>query len=265
MGNLHRDLAPLSAAAWAAIDDAAERALRHFLAGRKLVEVEGPKGWEHSSISLGRVDRVDGPAEGVEAGVRQVLPMIELRTGFSVPRGDLDDLDRGRSDPDLSAVTGAARLAAMAEDRLVFHGFKPAGVLGMTEASPHGPMTVRDDYADYPKTVAEAVAVLKAAGVEGPYAVALGPRGHTGVVETTEKGGYPVLEHIRLVAGGPVIWAPAVDGAVVLSMRGGDFELTLGQDFAVGYTRHGPSSVELFIEESVGFRLMAPEAAVALI
>jgi uncharacterized linocin/CFP29 family protein len=265
MGSLQRDLAPLTEEAWAAIDGEAARALRHFLAGRKLVEFDGPKGWTYSAVSLGRVDRIEGPVEGVEAGVRQVLPMVELRTAFSVPRGELDDIGRGRANPDLSAVTEAARLAAAAEDRMVFHGFKAGGVDGMAGASPHQPLPIGDDYAEYPKTVARAVAVLKAAGVDGPFAVALGPRCYTGVIETTEEGGFPVMEHIRMVAGGPVIWAPAVDGAVVLSMQGGDFSLTCGQDFAVGSTRHGPSSVELFIEESVCFRVVTPEAAVALI
>ena len=77
--------------------------------------------------------------------------------------------------------------------------------------------------------------MLKAAGIGGPYAIALGPRCYEGVIETTEKGGYPLLEHLGLILGGPVIWAPAVDGAIVLSQRGGDFALTIGQDISIAY------------------------------
>jgi uncharacterized linocin/CFP29 family protein len=265
VNHLHRDLAPISEEAWKAIDAEAERSLRNFLAARQLVDFDGPRGWGSAADSLGRLERLEGPVDGVEAGVRAVQPLVELRTSFAIPRADLDDIDRGRADPDLSAVVEAARRAALAEDRIVFHGFKAGGVLGMAEASPHPQLTIDDDYTQYPKTVAQAVAMLKASGVGGPYACALGPRCYTGVIETTEYGGYPVLEHIHLIAGGPVVWAPAVDGAVVLSTRGGDFEMSCGQDLAVGYASYGPSSIEFYLEESLGFRVITGEAAVSLV
>ena len=51
----------------------------------------------------------------------------------------------------------------------------------------------------------------------------------------------------------------------MLSMRGDDFDLSCGQDFAIGYTGHGPTSVELYLEESIGFRVQMAEAAVPLV
>ena len=84
------------------------------------------------------------------------------------------------------------------------------------------------------------------------------------MIETTQRGGYPVLEHLRLILGGPVIWAPAVDGAVVISLRGGDFELVCGEDVSIGYRRHDADAVSLYLEESITFRNHGPEAAVAL-
>ena len=102
---------------------------------------------------------------------------------------------------------------------------------GMIPASPYEPVAISDDYGHYPMHVAKAVAPLRTTGIGGPYAIALGSRCYTGVIETTEHGGYPVFEHLHQILEGPVVWAPAVDGAVVLSQRGGDFELTVGQDF----------------------------------
>ena len=61
-----------------------------------------------------------------------------------------------------------------------------------------------------------------------------------------------------------MVWAPAVDGAVVLSQRGGDFELTVGEDFSIGYRSSDAASVDLYIEESLAFRINTPEAAVHL-
>ena len=265
MNHLRRDLAPISDDAWKAIDAEAARSLRHFLAARKVVDFSGPHGWEHSADILGRTERIDGPVEGVDAAVRSVQPLVELRTPFPLARADLDDIERGRADADLSAVVEAARRAALAEDRMVFHGFKAAGVMGMTDVSPHRRLEISDDYTKYPGTVAQAVDILRSAGVDGPYGAVLGPRCYTGVIESTEYGGYPVLEHIHLILGGPVVWGPGVVGAVVLSVRGDDFSLSCGQDLAVGYATADGSSVQLYIEESIGFRVLTPEAAVPLV
>lgn len=265
MNHLHRSLAPISDAAWGEIEAEATRELRHFLAARRVVDFSGPHGWDHSCLDLGRVtDPHDGPADGVESRIRLVQPLTELRTVFTVPRGEIDAVDRGAPDADWGTVIDAARRASLAEDHLVFRGFDGAGVRGIVHTSPHEPVTITTDYGMYPNHVAKAVETLKRSGVDGPYAIALGPRCYTGVIETTERGGYPVLEHLGLITGGPVVWAPAVDGAVVVSLRGGDFELIVGQDFSLGYLSHDADSVTLYLEESLTFRSTGPEAAIAL-
>ena len=265
MNHLMREKAPITEAAWAAIDAEATRSLTHFLAGRKLVDFSGPHGWEHSAVDLGRVQPLaDGPVDGVIAARRRVQPLIELRTPFTVARAELDAADRGAEDLDLDSVIAAARAAAMAEDGSLFHGYPAAGMEGIVELTPHPTVQITDDYSDYPSHVAKAVAILRAADVGGPFAIALGARCYTGVIETTERGGYPVFEHLRMILGGPVVWAPAVDGAVVLSQRGGDFELVVGEDLSVGYLAHDAETVTLFIEESLAFRVNSPEAAVRL-
>jgi uncharacterized linocin/CFP29 family protein len=275
MSHLHRELAPISEAAWNEIEKEAGRTLRNFLTSRQLVDFSGPHGWDHSAENLGRLERVQGPVEGVEAGLRVLQPLVELRHTFSMARSDLDDIDRGRPDPNLGGVAEAAKRAALAEDHMVFQGFKEGHIVGMAEASPYRAIEIGDNYVEYPRLVARAVSLLREAGVDGPYAVALGSQCWTGVIETTEYGGYPVLEHLRMILGGPggsgeapgstVIWAPAVDGAVVLSTRGGDFRLTCGQDMALGYIGHDADSVQLCLEESITFRVLAPEAAVPLV
>lgn len=264
MDHLRRELAPVSDAAWAEIAEEAERTLRHFLSARPLVDVEGPHGWDHAARTTGRVDRLGSLADGVEGRRRRVQPLVELRRTFTLPLEELDAVDRGAADPDLQAVTDAAREAALAEDTVLFYGWEEAGVAGMVDSSPHQPVAITDDYEEYPGHVARGVAALRRAGIGGPYALALGPRCHTGVIETTAHGGYPVLEHIKLILGGPVVWAPSVDGAVVLSRRSGDQLLTLGQDWSIGYHSHTADEVVLFLEESFHFQVIDPDAAVAL-
>jgi uncharacterized linocin/CFP29 family protein len=265
VNHLRRELAPITDTAWGQITEEATRTLAHFLAGRKLLEVSGPDGWERASLETGVTTSLEeGPVVGVDAALRQALPFLELRTAFSLPRAELDRADRGAQDLDLTVVVTASVQAASAEDTLVFHGFSGAGLDGLASATPHDPVTITDAYDDYPRSVARAVAVLRASGVAGPYAIALGPRCYTGVIETTEHGGYPVFDHLKMILGGPVIWAPAVDGAVVVSQRGGDFQLAIGQDLSIGYAASDTETVQLYLEESVALRINSPEAAVKL-
>ncbi|QGG94506.1 family 1 encapsulin nanocompartment shell protein [Actinomarinicola tropica] len=265
MNHLHRELAPVSDRAWAEIRDEARSVLRQFMAARKLVELDGPAGWEHDAVPTGRTEELaPGPHDGVTGRVRRVQPLVELRASFELARRELEAVDRGADDPDLEPVADAARRVALAEDAAVFDGYAAGGIDGIASASPHEPIRITDDYEDYPSSVAKAVAKLKFEGVEGPYAIALGPRCYQGVVETTQRGGYPVFEHVRHILDGPIVWAPSVNGAVVISQRGGDFELTLGQDVSIGYLSHDDDTVRLYLEESMTFRAIGPEAGIAL-
>jgi uncharacterized linocin/CFP29 family protein len=266
MDDLLRSHAPITQSAWQAIDEQAKSVLSTYLAARKLVDFDGPRGWRKSAVKLGRVRALDAAPGGtsVQAAIRLVQPLVELRAPFTLPRAELDDVGRGAADPDLAPVVAAATQIARAEDQLVFHGFGAGGVAGDIERSPHAPLQIPDAYEAYPTVVADAVRVLRMAGVDGPYAIALGPRCWTGLVQAMGRGGYPVLEVVRQVVGGAVVWAPAVDGAIVLSTRGGDFALTVGQDLSIGYTRHTDSTVDFYIVESLTFRVLVPEAAVWL-
>lgn len=265
MNHLLREKAPITDAGWAEIDEEATRTLTHFLAARKVLDLAGPHGWEHAAEPTGKAPEVGSLRGGaVTARAREVQPMVELRTPFEVSREELEAIDRGACDADLDSVVEAAKAAALAEDEALFHGFDPGGIVGITEASPHDPVTIGNDYERYPRFVAQGMSRLQDAGVEGPYAIALGPRCYTGVVEESEMGGYPVLQHLQLILGGPVVRAQAVNGAVVLSLRGGDFEIVCGQDLSIGYSGHDDEAVRLYIEESLTLRVCSPEAAVHL-
>jgi uncharacterized linocin/CFP29 family protein len=264
MDHLRRDLAPIGEDAWEQIDAEASRTLRHFLSARAVLGFTGPKGWDHGSEPLGRIDVVAPVVDGTDSALRVSQPLLEVRVPFNLSLAELERAERGAPDLDLNSVIEAARLAALSEDRAVFHGHEPAGIAGVATASPHDPITLTDDYSLYPGAVAQAVAKLRRAGIGGPYAIALGDRCYTGVIETTEHGGYPVLEHVRLIVGGSVVWAPAVDGAVVVSVRGGDFEIVCGEDFSVGYRGHRDDQIDFYIEESFTLVVHQPNAAVSL-
>lgn len=264
--HLLRGHAPITDEAWRQIDEEAKERLVPALGGRKLVDFDGPHGWHHSSTSLGRTDQeAKAPTEGVYLTTRRVLPLVELKTPFSISREELADLDRGAIDADFDSLDRAAHQTAVAENVAIFHGIEASRIDGIASMSSHDPIPLGDnDFERYPEHIAKAIEMLLTAGIEGPYGVALSPESFTGVVETNE-GGYPLLQHIRkILDGGPLVWAPGLEGAVVASLRGGDFLFESGQDLSVGYDNHDAEQVNLYIEESFSFRVATPEAAVAL-
>lgn len=266
MNHLMRGHAPITDEAWRQIDAEAKERLLPALGARKLVDFDGPHGWQHSSTNLGRTDKeAKAPTKGVFLTTRKVLPLAELKTPFSLSRAELEDLDRGAVDADFEALDKAAQQTAIAENVAVFHGIESSGIDGIAAMSSHDPIPLTANNFDrYPEHIAKAIEMLLTSGIEGPYGVALSPDSYTGVVETNE-GGYPLLQHMRkILDGGPLVWAPGLEGVVVASLRGGDFLFESGQDLSVGYESHDADQVNLYIEESFSFRVATPEAAVAL-
>jgi uncharacterized linocin/CFP29 family protein len=265
MNHLLRTLAPITDSGWELLDTEARERLTGALAARKLVDFSGPRGWEHSASNLGRATvAAQVPGEGVTALQRRVLPLVELRADFTVPLAELRDADRGAADVDLENLDRAAHRIALVENVAVFHGWPKTDIAGITESSPHEPIPLGQNADVYPRSVARAVELLLHSGIAGPYGLALGRDEYTRVVETAEHGGYPLLDHLRKILEGPIVWSPGVTGAVVLSLRGGDFLYESGQDLSIGYARHDEQEVHLYLEETFSFVVATREAAVPL-
>ena len=264
MDHLFRRLAPISDRGWKLIDAEAKERLRVPLGARRLVDFDGPHGWKYSATSLGSTEpATDSPVAGVTGLRRRVLPLAEVRTEFALSREQLLDYDRGAVDTDLTSIDNAAARMAKLENSAVFHGWSNVGITGITEATPHPEVPRVEDFEDYPGRIADAVEILMRSGVEGPYALAVGPADHTAIIEADDDG-TPLVEHVRLILGGPIVWTPGVHGGVVLSLRGGDFLFESGQDLAVGYDHHDDDHVHLYLEQTFSFRVATPEAAIAL-
>lgn len=265
MNHLLRSLAPITDSGWELIDSEAKQRLRPALAARRLVDFAGPHGWQHSATNLGRTEPLAAaPQDGVTGLRRRVLALAELRADFTVSLSELADQERGAQDVDLASLDRASHHIAVAENVAVFQGWSDAGLVGIVDATPHEAKSLGEDPELYPRAVAGAVELLLCSGIGGPYAMALGREQYRRVVETAEHGGHLLLDHLRKILDGPIVWAPGLDGAVVLSRRGGDFIFDCGQDLSVGYRSHDEQSVHLYIEESFSFLAATPEAAVAL-
>ncbi len=263
MDNLHRELAPVSEAAWAQIGEEATRTFKRHLAGRRVVDVHGPEGYGLSAVGTGRVRDIDAPADGVLARQRLAVSLVELRAPFTLGRTEIDDVERGAQDSNWQPVKDAARQIAFAEDRAIFDGYPPAGIKGIRPGASNPPVRLPEDVREYPAAIARALGQLRESGVAGPYSVLLSADAYIAVSETSDHG-YPVIRHIERLVNGDIIWAPAISGAVALTTRGGDFCLRLGQEASIGYLSHTATEVQLYLQETLTFLAFTAEAAVSL-
>ncbi|MFC4121776.1 family 1 encapsulin nanocompartment shell protein [Nonomuraea zeae] len=263
VSNLHRELAPITPEAWAEIEEEARRTFRRHVAGRRVVDVPDPEGPQLAAVGTGHLSDVEPPGPGVTARLRKVQPLVELRVPFTVSRAAADDVERGSKDSDWQPVKDAARAMAYAEDRAIFDGYAAAGIDGLRARSSNPVVSLPAEPRDYPDTISRALTSLRLAGVDGPYALLLGAEAYTAVSETSDHG-YPIVAHLTRILGGEPIWAPALKGAFVLSTRGGDFELRLGQDLAIGYAAHDATTIELYFRQTLTFLVYTDEAVVAL-
>jgi uncharacterized linocin/CFP29 family protein len=263
MNHLRQELSPVLPRAYEMIAARAREVLEARLAARKLVDFDGPRGYEFSAVSLGRSRPIQVGAN-VQGRLRLVQPLLELRVPFELSLADLDDVDRGADDIELDPVAEAARKLADLEDKAVFYGVEAAGITGLLPSSTQPKLTISPDLSDFTDQVSAAIAQLHAAGVAGPYAIALDEPSYAALLRSTGPGGYPTLNHVRKLVDGPSVFAPSLSGALVISLRGGDFKLTVGQDASIGYLSHDSEKVRLYLEETLTFRSLTPEAVVQL-
>jgi uncharacterized linocin/CFP29 family protein len=261
---LRRSLAPLTEKTWEEIDATAARVLKSQLTARGIIDFDGPHGWSFAAVNLGRLETAkDRGPHKVPWGRRLVLPLMESRVPFELDQMELDSIARGAKDADLDPLEDAARRIAIFEESAVYNGFEPAGIKGIISGSAHQPINLPKNAHEFPEAVARAAEVMALAGIEGPFALVLGTEAWAGLMQSG-SGGYPPQRIIRNLIDGDPRMSAAVEGGLLISVAEGNFELTVGQDFSVGYASHDRNKVELYLTESFTFRVLEPKAAVRL-
>lgn len=262
---LKREFAPIPEAAWDLIDAEAARILKGNLSARAVVDFKGPQGLEAAAVNLGSVTAAgEAPVAGVTWGLRDVLPLAEFRAPFALSLADLDQVARGGVTPDLSAVIAAAQKAALFEEKALYFGL-PKGVMkGLLSSSPNKPVALPKEAQGYPAALETAVHTLQRNGIGGPYHLVMGRLAFQ-TLAAGDTHGYPLRKRIGdLLNGGSIRWSPALEGGALLSGRGGDAELTVGQDYAVGFSGCDGDKISLYLAASFAFRVLESAAAVEL-
>lgn len=261
---LRKNQAPIGDKAWAEIEAQAQASLKGQLSARKLVDFKGPFGWEFAGVNLGRLQEgKTEPVKGLSWGVRQVQPLVEIRTPFTVNLWEMDNVERGARDPDLTSLLAATHKAAVFEERAVYHGFAEACIQGILPASPHKPVPLGGTAAALVASLEKGMIEMEKSGVGGPFALVVNGELYEQLM-SGDLNGYPVRDRVEKFFAAGVHWSPAAEPGWILSARGGDYELTVGQDFSIGYKTHDTRTAELYLTESFTFRVLDPRAAVAL-
>ena len=259
---LRRNAAPLSEKVWKEVDDIAGAMFKQTVVGRRITDFDGPRGWNHVATQLGTFKPAQTPKSSgkVRFSIPDVLLLTELRADFQIPWADIDIFERVGPTLESKSIEDAAKETALAEDAVLFYGTSMSpGLL----KHPDTPRVALSDWSLPGRVVTDllaAVQKLDTAGVKGPYEAVLSSQHYYSYLRQTGDGGvYPAAKQLGIVIE-KVHHSPAIEGAVLLSTRGGDFLTTVGGDFTVGYRWHDETAVHLFCVETIAAQLLTPEA-----
>lgn len=256
---LYRELAPVSKEAWAEIEDQLKDVFVNYLSARKVVKVNGPKGWSFNAITEGRLGDIQEDGDLCYANYN-VMPLTEVRVEFEMDRWELDNIKRGAKDIDYSPLEEAAKKIALFEENVVYNGSDKLHIKGIIKSSENETLEFGDDEEDILDAIAKGVITLKENFEEGPYTLIVGEKAYRRIISKGEE--ISLKDEIEKIIGGKIVYSHVLDGAVLIPYDHEDLELTIGQDLSIGYQAHDSKKVKFFITESFTFRVLDPSIIV---
>ncbi len=262
MNILKRELAPLSRSAWDLIDENAKAVLKSNLSARKFIDVDGPKGINCNSLNLGRLSKtLTQDKNDVQYSTYMVQPLVESRVNFSLSVEELDNIERGALDIQFDPLINAALNIALFEENAIYKSLKDGNIKGIYDSAENSAIPMKLENNSIIDSIFEGQQILLSCGAGGKSYLIVNKELWK-FMSHPLTGGNSFIKLIEKQIKGSVIYSNVVKGAILASARGGDFILTLGQDFSVGYNHHTEKEISLFIMESFTFRVVSPEALV---
>ncbi len=257
MNILKREIAPIPQEGWSEIDERAAMVLKTHLSARKVVHVKGPFGWDYTVVPEGRLALLEEEKkERVRSGLYNVKPLLETRVGFRLDRWELDNLVRGARDIDLDPLDEAVKKIALFEENAVYNGYAGANIKGLFQSSEQAPLPFGKEGGQVMQALSKAVLLMQEAHQSAPFSLVAGEKAWKLV--NSEVQGYPLINRIKNLIGGQVLYSSAIQGAVLVPQDHEDLELSVGGDFSIGYEYHDAKMVQLFVSESFTFRILDP-------
>lgn len=252
---LKRRLAPITDDAWEEIDGRAKEVLSKFLSGRKVVNVNGPKGWNYTVVPEGRLEEVE-EKDDLYYSLYKVKPLVETRVEFELDRWELDNLVRGAKDIQLDNLEEAAKKIALNEENAIYNGLEKGLIKGLKNSTEQDVINFGRSGEEILESVTEGMLNLKKAYSEGPYALVVGKEAYKRI--NVSATGYPLVDRLKKLLGMEVIFSHVVDGAFLIPYNNDDLEMTIGNDLSIGYQDNDNKKIKFFITESFTFRVLDP-------
>ena len=254
MDLLKQALAPIPLEGWEEINDRAKEVILSQLSARRVLNVEGPFGLKKHGVETGRMKTfADADDLKVGAGLYDILPLVESRINFKLSRWELDNILRGQKDVELEALEAAAEKIALFEEDAIYNGNKKANITGLKDLAKHK-LSLSEHANTSLQSIAEGLLKLKDAYTEGPYHMVVGDAVFKAFNQIHD--GRLFIDAVRSLIGGDVIRSRVLDGALLIPDSHPDLELTIGQDYSVGYQSHDSETVTLFLMNAFTFRCL---------
>lgn len=256
-------MAPISEATWKEIKKQTKTVLTNSLTARKFVDIDGPHGPKFAAVSTGRfkTPRKEWQS-GMNYGIRDSMPLVEIRKPFELDMFELENIDRGAKDIDFSSLEVAAKGLANFEESIIYKGLDTAGVIGLEKSSNYRPERLPNKPKDILKTIGAQINRLQNNSVQSPYSFIVEENYWLELINLTD--GYPIIQQLKDLLKGEIIVNNSNNNSFLVSKRGGDYEMTIGQDTTIGYDSHNTKIIKLFLTESFTFRVLSPESLIVL-
>lgn len=269
---LHRDDAPFGERVWESIDATVVAAATSQLSARRLLRVEGPFGLglktlPGSDAELERDEGSEAGVEGVAVSTSPVVPVASVRAEFEISIRDIAAFEERGMPLDLSHAIKAAVRCARQEDDLLFNGMPELGVPGLltVAGASASKLTSWAEAGKAADNIIQALTELDGQGFHGPYALALSPDRFNLLYRRYAQSAMTELDHIKEMATGGVIKAPAIQSGGALVATGAPFAtIALGQDMMTGFIGPGGGAYEFVISETLALRIRQPAAVCVL-
>lgn len=250
---LKRKDAPITLSAWDEIDSRAKEVLTSILTTRKILSLNGPKGWDYNAVPEGRLEVYNNDPEKVSVGMFKTKNLIEVRRSFSLNKWELDNITRGAKDIDLSPLEKAVEEIGLFEESTIYNGYKKGGIDGLSQKATHK-FSFGKNPDDILSTIGEAKYTLYNSYVQPPFVMVVSPEVYDLFNQLYD--GTLLSKVIEKLIGGSIFRSKSVKGAILVPLDNEDLEFTVGQDFSIGYESEDNETVTLFITESFTFRIL---------
>ena len=184
---------------------------------------------------------------------------------FSLSKSVIEDIQRGVSDYDDSTLREVANDFSQIENSIILSGLSGANIDGIITNPEIKSIEVKSTK-DILAGVAKAMGVFNQEFVSGTFKLVVSSQ-TLGKLYTEFFDGFSVKTKLDDILGSNEIIVNQTigdDKALLISQRGGDFEFYSGLDVCVGFEKELDKSIELFLLQTLSFRVINPEAAILL-